>query len=77
MLVHERNDDIENAMGRRNWSVVLPGVFVFFLGLLLMIFVDRNHHGVLGFLAPFSLITGLALCVIGMTIKSLPPGASS
>jgi drug/metabolite transporter (DMT)-like permease len=61
-------------MGRRNWLVTIAGVFVFFLGFVLMAFVGKNHHGLLGFLAPFSLVSGLVLCVVGMV---LPAGAST
>jgi hypothetical protein len=64
-------------MGRRNWTVTILGVFIFFLGLIFMIFVGRNHHGVLAFLAPFSLIAGFVLCVLGMTIKNISPGEPS
>lgn len=63
-------DETENGMKRRNWMVTLAGVGVFFLGLLLMVFVGKNHHGVLGFLAPFSLIAGLVLCIAGMLLPA-------
>jgi hypothetical protein len=63
-------DEAENSMKRRNWIVTLSGVGVFFLGLLLMVFVGKNHHGVLGFLAPFSLIAGLIMCVVGTLLPA-------
>jgi len=63
-------DKVENSMERRNWIVVIAGVGVFFLGLLIMVFVGKNHHGVLGFFAPFSLIAGLILCVIGTLLPA-------
>ena len=66
-MTEQNNTD---SLSRRNWIVMLIGVFVFFLGLVLMIFVGRNHHGLIGFLAPFSLVSGLVLCVVGMVLPS-------
>ena len=66
-MIGQNNAD---SMKRRNWVVTLSGVVVFFIGLLLMVFVGTNHHGLLGFLSPFSLISGLVLCVIGMVLPA-------
>jgi len=65
--------DTEYAMRGRNWAVTLAGVFIFFLGFVLMVFVGRDYHGAIGFFAPFSLIAGLVLSVVGMLLPAREP----
>jgi uncharacterized membrane protein HdeD (DUF308 family) len=60
----------ETAMGRRNWILVLSGLTLFVLGMIVMVMVGKNHHGITGFLAPFFLVAGLVVCAAGMILPS-------
>lgn len=58
------------AMGKRNWIYALSGLVMFACGMAVMAAVGHDHHGFIGFLAPFLLIAGLVVTAVGML---LPP----
>ena len=52
-----------------NWMIIGGGLVIYLIGFLLIKMVGQTPESWIGFLAPFTIILGLFLVIVGMLVK--------
>lgn len=59
-----------DKISKKNGIILAIGLIIFALSFLFIFMVGKNPEGFMGFLAPFTMLVGIILIVIGFLYKA-------
>ncbi len=60
----------QDKLSKKNIIILVIGLIIFALSFLLIALVGKNPEGILGFLAPFTMLIGIITIVTGFLYKA-------
>ncbi|MBI4976996.1 MAG: hypothetical protein HZC28_05905 [Spirochaetes bacterium] len=58
-----------DKMSAKNWFIFIPGAMIFILGFVLLSFVGHNPEGILGLIAPVTILAGIIITTAGLLVR--------
>ena len=59
-----------DKFSKKNIIILIVGLFIFFISFLFIALVGNNPEGFMGFVAPFTMLVGIIIIVIGFLHKA-------